>query len=165
MAGVSTCKNPATKEKIAEFVGHGVTTIGIAPRGRKARTTRGSTAPDPGRMPSQMTFAANEVRRAIGLQSVRSGAAQRSNPAAGALHKVNILAGTKGPIPRGGLGTEMTVRGRERDGMGPGMGVLYPMDPNDALMNPTRTGPRHRHQAAVTNTGTRVQRSRSLARY
>ena len=162
---MSTSRNPATKENNAEFVVKGATTIGIAPRGRKARTTSRSTAPDPGRKPSQMTFAANVVRKAIGLQSVGSGAGQRSNPAAGAFHKVNILAGTKGPTPRGGPGMEMTVQGPKTDGMGPGTGVLDLMDPNGGLTNPTRTGPSHGHPAEVTNTDAQAKRSRGLARY
>ena len=162
---MSTCRNPATREKNAEFVVKGATTIGIAQRGRKARTTSRSSAPDPGRKSSQITYAANVGRKAIGLQSVGSGAGQRSNPAAGAFHKVNILAGTTGPILRGGPGTEMTVRGPETDGMGPGMGVLDLMDPNGGLKNPTATGPSQGHPATVTNTNSQVKRSRGLARY
>ena len=162
---MSTCRNPATEDKNAKFVVKGATTIGIAPRGRMARTTSRSTARDPGRKPSQMTFAANVVRKAIGLQSVVSGVAQRSNRAEGAFHKVNILAGTKGPIPRGGPGTEMTVRGPETDGMGPGTGVLDLMDPNGGLTNPRETGPSQGHPAAVTNTDAQVKLSRGLTRY
>ena len=128
-------------------------------------TTSRSTAPDPGRKPSQMTFAANVVQKAIGLQSVRSGARQRSNPAAGAFHKVNILAGTRGPIPRGGPGTKMTIRGPETDGMGSGTGVLDLMDPKRGFTNPTGTGPSQGHLAAVTNTDAQVKCSRGLARY
>ena len=162
---MSTCRNPATKGKNAGFVVKGATPIGIAQRGRKARTTSRSTAPDPVRKPSEMTFAANVVRKAIGLQSVGSAAGQRSNPAAGALHKVNILAGTKGPIPRGGPGTEMTVRGPKTDWMVPGTCILDLMDPNGGLTNPTETGPSQGHPAAVTNIDAQVKRSRGLARY
>ena len=162
---MSTCRNSATREKNAEFVVKRATTIRIAPRGRKARATSRSTAPGPGRKPCQMTFAANVVRGVIGLQSVGIGAGQRSNPAAGAFHKVNILLGTKGPIPKGGLGTEMSVRGPQTARPGPGTVILDPMDPNDSLTNPTKSGPSQGHPARVTNTDAQVKRRRGLARY
>ena len=79
------------------------------PERNKAKDQKQEHRSRSGLKATQMTFAANSVRRAIGLHSVGRGAGQRSNPAAGAFHKVNILAGTQGPIPRGGLGTEMTV--------------------------------------------------------